>query len=69
MKDVQDGLGVKCSSDLLRKEMWGVFETKDLANGQKIKYMRSEYQISKILTDNKKDKYARNDIIEKIIKL
>ena len=30
VKDMPDGLGVKCISDLLRKEMWGIFETKDL---------------------------------------
>ena len=46
-KDVQDGLGIKNISDLLRKEMCGRFGTKDLTEKQKMKYIRSEYQITK----------------------
>ena len=68
MKEVQNGLDVKCISDLLRKKMCGIFGTKNLTREQKTKYIRSEYQISKIIIDNKKNKYARNDIMEKIIK-
>ena len=67
MKVVQDKLGVKCISDLLRNEMCGIFDTKSLTKEQKKEYVRSEYQISKIITDNKKDKYSRNDIMKKII--
>ena len=68
VKHVQDGLGVKCISDLLRKEICGIFDTKDLTKEQKIIYIRSDYQITKKITDNKRDKYARNYIIEKVIK-
>ena len=46
MKDVQDRLGIKNISDLLRKEMCGRFGTKDLTEKQKMKYIRSEYQIT-----------------------
>ena len=67
IKDVQNGLGVKCISDLLRKEMLGIFYTKNLTKEHKMKYIRSEYQLSKIIIDNKKDKYARSDITEKVI--
>ena len=51
MKDVQDRLGIRNISDLLRNEMCGRFGTKDLAEIQNTKYIRSEYQI----TENVKD--------------
>ena len=68
MIDVQDRLGLKYMSDLLRKEMCGISETKDLTEKQKQIYIKSENQITKKPTDNHKYKYARSDIIEKIIK-
>ena len=68
MKNVQDKLGLKNISDLLRKEMCGKLETNDFTEKQKKQYLRSEYQITKVETDNKTDRYAKNDIIEKIIK-
>ena len=49
MKDVQDRLGIKNISDLLRKEICGRLGTKDLTEKQKIKDIRSEYQITKNL--------------------
>ena len=64
IKDVQDGLGVKNMSDLLRKEMCGIYELKDLTEEQKTKYIRSEYEITKESTNSHKNKYARSDIIE-----
>ena len=48
--------------------MLGIFYAKNLTEEQKMKYKRSEYEISKIITDNKKGIFARNDIIEKVIK-
>ena len=69
MKDVQHGLGVENMSDLLRREMCGIFETSDLMKEQKKKYIRSAKEISKKLeNDSHNCKYARNDIIEKVIK-
>ena len=65
MKDVQDGLGVKNICDLLRKEICGIYELKDLPEKQKKKYIRPEYEIAKKSTDNHKNKYAKSDIMEK----
>ena len=47
--------------------MEGIFETKKLTEEQKIKYIRSKFEIIKKFGD-KKSNYARNDIIEKVIK-
>ena len=68
MKDAQDGLGVKNICDLLRKEICGIYESKDLTEKQKKKYIRSAYKITKESTDDHKMKYARSDIMERIIK-
>ena len=68
MKDVQDRLGIKNISDLLRKEICGRFGTKALTKKQKMKYIRSEYQITKSFKDSNLYKYAKNKPIEKIIK-
>ena len=68
MKDVQDRLGIKNISDLLRKEKCGRFGTKNLTGKQEMKYMRSGYQVTKNLKDNHLYKYAKNKFMEKIIK-
>ena len=68
MCDVQKGLGIKNNYDLARKEVCCIFETKNFTEEQKRKYIRTEREISKILTDNSKFKYARSDLIEKTIK-
>ena len=68
MKDVQDRLGIKNISDLLRKEICSRFGTKELTENQKMKYIRSEYQITKIFKDSNLYKYAQNKPMEKIIK-
>ena len=67
MKDVENGLGIKNISDLLIKQIQGIFETKKLTNKQKIKYVRFKFEIIQKFGD-KKSKYARNDIMEKMIK-
>ena len=66
MKNVANGLDIKNISDLLIKEMQGIFEMKKLTKEQKIKYRRSKFEIIKEFAD-KKSKYARNDIMEKVI--
>ena len=53
---------------LVRKEICGIFEAKNLTKEQKRKYIKTEREISKIPTDDSKFKYARNDVIEKMIK-
>ena len=55
-------------SDLIRKELCGIFETKDLTKEQIKKSIKSEHEITKVLTDIKKHKYAKSDVMEKIIK-
>ena len=42
MHDVQDGLGIKNISDLVRKEIHGIFETKDPTKDLIRKYKRRE---------------------------
>ena len=54
MKDVQNGLGVKSISDLLGKEIRGTLATNSPTKEEERKYIRSEYQITKNLADNKK---------------
>ena len=67
MIDMLFGLNIKNIPDLLRKEICGIFETKDLTEEQRKMYIKSEYQITEKPTDNKKYIYARSDIMEKII--
>ena len=62
------GLGIKNVHDLAKKEVCGISETKNFTEEQKINYIRTEREISKIPTDDPKFKYARSDLIEKIIK-
>ena len=66
--NVQDRLGIKNISNLLRKEICGRFDTKNLSEKQKMKYIRSEYQITKKIKDTDLYKYAKNKLMEKIIK-
>ena len=64
MKDVQDRLGIKNISDLLRKEICGRFGTKYLTEKQKMKCIRSEYQIIINFKDSDLYKYAKNKTLE-----
>ena len=70
MRDVQDGLGIKNISDLVRKEIQGIFEDKHPKKEQIKHYKKSEAEIDKknryasCLT-----KYCRSDRIEKILKI
>ena len=68
MIDVQNKLGIKNISDLVRKDIQGIFETKNPTKKQVRKYKRSLKEISKKSTDDCKIKYARNGLMEKIIK-
>ena len=56
--DVQNGLGLKNVLDLVRKEICGIFETKNLTKEQKRKYIKTKSKISEIPTDDSKFKYA-----------
>ena len=68
MIDVQNRLGIKNISDLVRKNIQGIYETKNLTEVQVRKYKRSQKEISKEPTDDSKFKYARSDLMEIIIK-
>ena len=66
MIDIQKGLGVKNIPQFIRQDM--TLERKDLTKEQENKYIKSEGEISRKSTDNFKFKYARSDIMEKVIK-
>ena len=68
MIDVQKGLGIQNISDLVRKNIEGIYETKDFTKKQKRKYIRAEQEISQKPIDDFKIKYVRSDLMEKIIK-
>ena len=63
--DVQNKLGIKNISDLVRKDIQGIFEITNPTKKQVRKYKRSQKEISKKATDDSKIKYARNDLMEK----
>ena len=66
--DVQKGLVIQNISDLVRKDIQGIYETKYFTKKQKRKYTRTEQEISKKPTDDSKIKYVRSNLVEKIIK-
>ena len=69
MIDVQNGLKLKNIPDVLRKEMCGMFRTSELTKERKKKDIRTAKEISNELeNDCQNCKYARRDIMEKIIK-
>ena len=63
--DVQKGLVLKNMSDLVKKEICVIFETKNPTEEQKKKYIRTESEITEKPADNSKYKYARSDLMEK----
>ena len=42
MKDIQDGLGVQNISDLILKEIYGIYQTKSITKEQVKKYKMTE---------------------------
>ena len=68
MIDVQNKLGIKNISDLVRNDIQGIFETTNPTKKQVRKDKHSQKEISKKRTDDSKIKYVRNDLMEKIIK-
>ena len=57
MKNVPGGLGVKNMSDLILKEMYGIYETKNLMKEQTKKYKMNERGIFE-----KFDKFSENEL-------
>ena len=72
MKDVHKGLGVKNLSDLILKEICGIYETKNLTNKQIKKYKMTEKEIFEKYANLNKDEqntksnknvYVQNDVM------
>ena len=77
MKNVQDGLGVKNMSNLILKEIYGIYETKNLTKEQIKKCKMNERQIfgkqdniseDELNTNSSKNVYVENDVMSSVIK-
>ena len=77
MKNVQDGLGVKNMPDLILKEIYGIYETKNLTKESIKKYKMTERKIfetfddlseGELNTKSNKNVYVRNDVMTTVIK-
>ena len=77
MKDVQDGLGVKNMSDLVLKEIYGIYKTKSLTKEQIKRYKMTKREIfekfdnlseDELNAKNNKEVYAKNDVMTTVIK-
>ena len=64
--DVQERIGVKNMSDLVRKEIWGIFRTKNPTKDQIRKYKRCEKELDHNPTAT--FVYVHSDLMSKIIK-
>ena len=77
MKDKQNGLGVQNISDLVLKEIYGIYKTKSLTNKQIQKYKMTEREIfekydnlskDELNTKTNKNVYVKNDVMSTAIK-
>ena len=77
MENVQNGLGVKNISDLVLKEIYGIYKTENLTNKQIQKYKMTEREILEKYDNLSKDElnaktnknvYAKNDAMSTVIK-
>ena len=66
MNDVQNVLGVKNMSDLVRKGTLGIFETKNPTKDEAKKYKRRENELDN--NSNATFVYVRRDLMSRIIK-
>ena len=66
MYDIQEGIGVNNMSDLVRKEIRGIFKIKNPTKGQIRKYKRREKELDHNSTAT--FVYVRSDLMSKIIK-
>ena len=64
--DVKERIGVKNMSDLVRKEIWGIFRTKNPTKDQIRKYKRREKELDHNSTAT--FVYVRSDLMSRIIK-
>ena len=77
IKDVGDGLGVKNISDLVLKEIYGIYEKKELTKEETKCYKMTEREIfekfdklseDKLNTKSNKNVFVKNTIMTNIIK-
>ena len=77
MKNVHDGLGVKNMSDLILKEIYDRYVTKNITNEQIKKYKMTERKFFKnyanlsedeLNTKSNKRVYVKNDVMTFVIK-
>ena len=76
MKDVQNGLGVTNMSDLILKELYGIYEIKNVTKEQVKEYKMTDREyyerfdnLSKIeLNKKNKETYLRNDVMTTLVK-
>ena len=77
MKNVHNGLGVKNMSDLVLKEIYGIYKTKNLTNKQIRKYKMTEKEIfekyanlseDELSEKSNKNVYVKNDVMSTVIK-
>ena len=77
MKNVHKGLGVKNISDLVLKEIYGIYKTRNLTNKQIQKYEMTEREIFEKYDNLSKDElngktnqnvYIKNDVMSTVIK-
>ena len=66
MKDVKKGLVIKNMSDLARKEVHVIYDTKNPTKKQIRKYKTSEKELDK--NSNFSFEYVRSDLMSRIIK-
>ena len=77
MKNVHNGLGVKNMSDLILKEIYGIYKTKNLTKEQIREYKMTEREIFKkhanlsedeLSEASNKNVYVKNDAMNTVIK-
>ena len=77
IKNEEDSLGVQSISDLVLKEVYGIYKTKDLTKEQIKKYEMTEREMfekyvklseNELNTKTSKDVYAKNDVMTTLIK-
>ena len=77
MKDIQNGLGVQNISDLVLKEIYGIYKTKSLTKEQIKRYKMTKREIfekfdnfseDELNAKNSKEVYAKNDVMTTVIK-
>ena len=77
MKNAEDRLGVQSIFDLVLKEVYGIYKTKDLTKEQIKKYKMTEREIfekyvklseNELNTKTSKEVYAKNDVMTTVIK-